>query len=68
METLKGALKSKTVWFGMTVAALSWLQQFVGTLEGLTPEQVSLIGTGIGSIVIWLRLVTNVSLTQKGKE
>ncbi len=68
METLKGALKSKTVWFGMTVAALSWLQQFVGTLEGLSPEQVSLIGTGIGSIVIWLRLVTNVSLTQKGKE
>ena len=68
METLKGALKSKTVWFGMTVAALSWLQQFVGTLEGLTPEQVSLIGTGIGSIVIWLRLVTNVSLTEKGKE
>lgn len=68
METLKGALKSKTVWFGMTVAALSWLQQFVGTLEGLSPEQVSLIGTGIGSIVIWLRLVTNVSLTEKGKE
>jgi hypothetical protein len=68
METLKGALKSKTVWFGMTVAALSWLQQFVGTLEGLSPEQVSLIGTGIGSIVIWLRLVSNVSLTQKGKE
>jgi hypothetical protein len=68
METLKGAFKSKTVWFGMTVAALSWLQQFVGTLEGLTPEQVSLIGTGIGSIVIWLRLVTNVSLNQKGKE
>jgi hypothetical protein len=68
METLKGALKSKTVWFGMAVAALSWLQQFVGTLEGLSPEQVSLIGTGIGSIVIWLRLVTNVSLTEKGKE
>jgi hypothetical protein len=68
METLKGAFKSKTVWFGMLVASLSWLQQFVGTLEGLTPEQVSLIGTGIGSIVIWLRLVTNVSLTQKGKE
>jgi len=68
METLKGAFKSKTVWFGMTVAALSWLQQFVGTLEGLSPEQVSLIGTGIGSIIIWLRLITNVSLSQKGKE
>jgi hypothetical protein len=68
METLKGALVSKTVWFGMLVASLSWLQQFVGTVEGLSPEQVSLIGTGIGSIIIWLRLVTNVSLTEKGKE
>jgi hypothetical protein len=68
METLKGALKSKTVWFGMAIAALSWLQQFVGTLEGLTPEQVTIIGSGIGTVVIWLRLITNASLTQKGKE
>ena len=68
METLKGAFKSKTVWFGMAIAALSWLQQFLGTLEGLTPEQVTLIGSGIGTIVIWLRLVTTVSLTEKGKE
>jgi len=68
METLKGALKSKTVWFGMAIAALSWLQQFVGTLEGLTPEQVTIIGSGIGTVVIWLRLITNASLAQKGKE
>jgi hypothetical protein len=58
------AFKSKTVWFGLVLAVLSWVQ---GTLNGsgLTPDQIGIVGTVVGGIVVWLRSVTSVPLSQK---
>lgn len=60
MDILKGAVKSKTVWFGLAVAVLSWVQSIGGDI-GLSPEA----GTIIGAIIIGLRAITNQPLAQK---
>jgi hypothetical protein len=64
MDKLMGAFKSKTVWFGLAVAVLSWAQSVLGS-SGLSPEQVGPIGTIIGAAIVWLRAVTSVPLEHK---
>ena len=65
MDTLKGAVKSKTIWFGMAIAALSWLQQALPGVEGLSPEGVAIVGSLVGTAVLALRVLTVESLSQK---
>lgn len=65
MDSLKGALKSKTIWFGMAIAALSWLQQALPGVEGLSPEGVSIVGSVIGFAILGLRVLTTTSLAEK---
>lgn len=65
MDTIKGALKSKTIWFGMSIAALSWLQQALPGVEGLSPEGVSILGSIVGTIILALRVITVESLASK---
>jgi len=65
MDTIKGAVKSKTVWFGMAIAALSWLQQALPGVEGLSPEGVSILGSLIGVGILTLRALTVESLSAK---
>lgn len=65
MYTIKGALKSKTIWFGMAIAALSWLQQALPGVEGLSPEGVSILGSLIGAGILALRVITVESLASK---
>lgn len=65
MDALKGAVKSKTIWFGMAIAALSWLQQALPGVEGLSPEGISIVGSFIGVAILTLRALTVESLSQK---
>ena len=64
MDTLMGAFKSKTVWFGLIVAILSWVQSVLAN-SGLSPDQVGVVGTVIGALIVWLRSVTTTSLSDK---
>jgi len=64
MDALLGAFKSKTVWFGLAVVVLSWVQSVI-TNSGLSVDQIGPIGTIIGAAIIWLRSVTSVPLSQK---
>ena len=65
MNTIKGAIKSKTIWFGMAIAALSWLQQALPGVEGLSQEGISIIGSLIGVGILTLRTLTVESLSDK---
>jgi len=64
MNSLSGAFKSKTVWFGLIVAILSWAQSVLNN-SGLSPDQVGVAGTIIGALIVWLRSVTTTSLSDK---
>jgi len=65
MDTLKGAVKSRTIWFGMIIAALSWLQQALPGIEGLSPEGVAIAGSLVGTAILALRVLTVESLASK---
>lgn len=64
-DKLKGALKSRTIWFGMAVAALSWLQQALPGVEGLSSEGVAIVGTLLSVGIMALRAVTVEPLENK---
>jgi carboxylesterase type B len=57
--------KSKTVWFGLLIVILSWVQQAVAQFDGLTPDQITLIGSITGALVVWLRAVTTTAIEDK---
>lgn len=61
---LLGAFRSKTVIFGLIVAALSALQGFVLVIP-IDPLQQALIGFALSVIIIVLRFVTKVPLDDK---
>lgn len=65
-DTILGSLKSKTVWLGLLVTILSWVQATVSG-AALPPEIVSVVGTVIGALIIWLRSLTTTSLADKAK-
>lgn len=63
MDSLKGALKSKLIWFGLAQAAYGIIQLWAtGTL---TVESVGPVLSG--AITVWLRAVTTGSLADKAK-
>lgn len=66
MDVLKGAMKSKTVWLGVLVAALSALQAHLNG-AGVTPEQLGIAGPILGALIVWLRSMTASSLADKAK-
>jgi len=57
MNTLKSALKSRTVLFALLIAILSVLQGFVGLLP-ITPVNQMYIGLLISVAVVFLRFIT----------
>lgn len=59
-----GALRSKTVIFGLIVAGLSALQGFVLAIP-IDPLQQAAIGFAISALIIVLRFVTRVPLDDK---
>lgn len=68
MESFKKRLfkayKSKTVIFGIILAALSALQGFVLAIN-IDPAQQAIIGLILSIIIIVLRFVTNTDLDDK---
>ena len=57
-------LKSKTVWFSITLAVLSILQGYVGLLP-LDATGQMLVGVAIAVAVTLLRIITTQPINQK---
>lgn len=66
-DALVGAFKSRTVWLGLAITVLSWVQQVVSG-AAIPAEVVSVVGTVIGGLIVWLRALTTKSLADKAGE
>lgn len=64
MNTIKQALKSRTVLYGIAIAVLSILQGYVGFIP-TSPWVQALIGCSIASGVVVLRFVTTQPISEK---
>ena len=58
------AFKSKTVWFGLILSILSWVQAS-WIQAGLTPDQLGVTGSVVGTLIIILRAITTQPLSEK---
>lgn len=64
IKKLKGALRSKTMWFAALVAILSNLQGYVFAIP-LSAKYQAIIGSILAALVAYLRIVTSESLDDK---
>lgn len=62
--TIKQALKSRTVQYGVALAVLSVLQGFVGFLPA-NPAVQAMVGCVIASGIVVLRFMTTQPVSQK---
>ena len=68
IATLKGALKSKTVWWNILLALLASLEMFAGHLTVLFGQNVASTVLLLGAMLnLVLRVVTTQALAAKGK-
>ena len=68
IATLKGALKSKTVWWNILLALLASLEMFAGHLTVLFGQNVASAVLLLGAMLnLVLRTVTTQALSQKVK-
>jgi len=66
MQTLKGALKSKTVWWNVLLALLASLEMFAGNLTVLFGQNVAASILMVGALCnLVLRAVTTQALAEK---
>jgi len=66
--TLKGALRSKTVWWNILLAFLASLEMFAGNLTILFGQQVAASILLVGAMAnLVLRVVTTQALAEKSK-
>ena len=67
-KLLKGALKSKTVWWNILLALLASLEMFAGNLTTLFGQQVAASILLVGAMAnLVLRVVTTQALADKAK-
>jgi hypothetical protein len=64
MDAIFGAFKSKTVWFAFLLAVLTWIQTTLNG-AGLTADQLAIVGPVVSALIVWLRSVTTVPLSDK---
>jgi len=65
-DWIKGALKSKTMFFAMLLAGLGALQEQLPQLQQfMTPQMFGYFSIGTGVVVAVLRIVTTNSLNDK---
>ena len=65
-KLLKGALKSKTVWWNILLALLASLEMFAGNLTTLFGQQVAASILLVGAMCnLVLRVVTTQALSEK---
>ena len=68
ISTLKGALKSKTVWWNILLALLASLEMFSSNLTVLFGQNVAASILMVGAMCnLILRVVTTQALNEKGK-
>jgi hypothetical protein len=66
IDTLKGALRSKTVWWNVFMAFLASMELFASNLTILFGQEVAAAVLLLGSMVnIFLRTVTTTALEEK---
>lgn len=66
MDKLKGALVSKTAWFGLALAVLGALQQYADLFKAVLPEKYyGAFMSVVGVVVLALRFMTGTSLEDK---
>jgi hypothetical protein len=66
IATLKGALKSKTVWWNVLLALLASLEMFAGNLTVLFGQDVAASILMVGALCnLVLRVVTTQALAEK---
>jgi hypothetical protein len=61
---IRQVLKSRTVWLAILTAVLSVLQGFVFKLP-VTPGEQAVIGSVLAALIVILRAVTTVPLSEK---
>ena len=61
---LKKALKSRTVWLGISISTLGVVQNFVSILP-VTPLYQSLVSVIVGVIIVILRFDTDDAIKDK---
>ena len=66
MDKLKGAIVSKTMWFGFFVVVLGFMQDHIP--DAISPEYQGLVSSGIGFLIMVLRTVTDKPLEAKGNQ
>ena len=64
MNTIKQALKSRTVLYGIAVAVLSILQGYVGFIPA-SPWVQAIVGCSIASGIVVLRFITTQPISEK---
>jgi hypothetical protein len=64
MDAILGAFKSKTVWFALFLAILTWIQTTLNG-AGLSPDQLAIVGPIVSALIVWLRSVTVMPLSEK---
>lgn len=64
LDSILNSFKSRTVWLGLIVTVLSWVQSVIMD-AGLSSDQVGLIGTVLGALIVWLRSLTTQPLSEK---
>lgn len=68
-KVARGALRSKTVWFGTALAVLGFVQQSLPDMQAQIPEQLyGWVAMAIGAVVVGLRYVTGETLEDKGDD
>ena len=66
MQTLKGALRSKTVWWNVLLALLASLEMFAGNLTVLFGQNVAASILMVGAMAnLVLRTITTQALREK---
>lgn len=64
MNAILSALKSRTVWFALILAALSVVQGYLGVFK-LDPQTEMFVGIAIAAAVTVLRIITTKPISQK---
>ena len=65
----KGATRSKTVYLGLAITVMGYLQANVNALAPfIRPEYLGTVSMGLGLAVILVRFVTDQSLADKAGE
>ncbi len=66
---VQGSLKSRTIWFGAAVMAVTWLENNSDIVANMVPDEYSgLVGYAVGIAIWFFRYATVKPLEEKAPE